>query len=66
MKTITSNLDAKATRPHLDETLASDARRFGHHGIINLIEIARMRERVTITADYAAELLRRAGHPARP
>ncbi len=50
-----------ASKAHLEESLLSDARRFGHHGVISLIEIARQRHNTAITADYAAELIRRAG-----
>lgn len=51
-----------ASKERLEAALMEDARRFGHHGVANLVEIARQREHAAITEDYARELLARVGY----
>jgi hypothetical protein len=48
------------SKGRLEESLLSDAKRFGHHGVADFIEIVRQRHNVAITEDYAYELLTRA------
>lgn len=52
-----------ASKERLEAALLSDAKRFGHHGVANFIEVARQRENAAITPEYARELLSRAGYP---
>lgn len=52
-----------ASKERLDAALVEDARRFGHHGVSNFIEIARQKEHAAITEDYARDLLARGGYP---
>lgn len=47
----------------LEALMINDARRFGHHGIANLIETIRQRHKVKITPGRARDLLRKAGFP---
>jgi hypothetical protein len=55
--------DAAASGARLDAALVSDARRFGHHGIANLVETVRQRHNVAVTEAYARDLLSRGGYP---
>ena len=52
------------SKARLDRELENFARAIGHHGVANFIESARQRCHTAITADYARDLLARAGHPA--
>lgn len=42
--------------------MISDAKRFGHHGVNNLIETIRQIHKTTITEERARELLAKAGY----
>lgn len=53
-----------ASKERLDAACLDDARRFGHHGVANLIETIRQKEFAAITEEYARELLARAGYPS--
>lgn len=51
-----------ASKERLDAALANDARRFGHRGVAEFIEIVRQKQHATITETYARDLLARAGY----
>lgn len=48
----------KLSKERLDAVIRSDAKRFGHHGPVNLIEAVRQRHNVSHDPDYAAHLCR--------
>lgn len=45
-----------ASKARLDESIRADARKFGHHGPKDLIEIVRQRHNAPLDPDYAHEL----------
>ena len=47
-----------ASKERLDAAIRSDAKRFGHHGPDNLIEVVRQREHAALDRDYAVKLCR--------
>lgn len=55
--------NGRASTARLEAAVLSDARRFGHHGVANLIETVRQRHNARITEAWARDLLARAGYP---
>ena len=55
--------NGRASAARLEDAALSDARRFGHHGVANLIETVRQRHNARITEAFARDLLTRAGYP---
>ena len=56
------NARIRVSKERLDQWLLSDAKRFGHHGPHDFVEVARQRHNAAITIEYARDLLARAGY----
>lgn len=52
------------SKANLDVELVECAKRTGHHGVKNFIEMVRQRCHCAITEEYARDILARGGYPA--